>query len=122
LRTPHEGTMSTERIYIVDDEETISKLLEMWVGQRWGYTTEIFSDGKSFLDRFIELPDLVLLDLMLPDINGVELLKEIKQRSPELPVIVLSAQGSVEVALQTHRFFKARNCNKKFAKARSLIS
>jgi two-component system response regulator AtoC len=64
--------MSTERIYIVDDEETISKLLEMWVGQRWGYTTEIFSDGKSFLDRFIELPDLVLLDLMLPDINGVD--------------------------------------------------
>ena len=93
--------MSIERIYIVDDEITISKLLEMWVGQRWGYATEVFSDGKSFLDRFTNPPDLILLDLMLPDINGVDLLKEIKQRNPDIPVIVLSAQGSVEVAITT---------------------
>jgi two-component system, NtrC family, response regulator AtoC len=93
--------MSAERIYIVDDEITISKLLEMWVGQRWGYATKIFADGKSFLNQLTELPDLVLLDLMLPDINGVDVLKEIKQRSPNLPVIVLSAQGSVEVAITT---------------------
>jgi|WetSurMetagenome_2_1015567.scaffolds.fasta_scaffold38889_2 two-component system, NtrC family, response regulator AtoC len=93
--------MSTERIYIVDDEITISKLLEMWVGQRWGYTTEVFLDGTSFLNRLAEPPDLVLLDLMLPDINGVDLLKEIKQRNPDIPVIVLSAQGSIEVAIKT---------------------
>jgi two-component system response regulator AtoC len=43
----------------------------------------------------------VLLDLMLPDINGVDLLKEIKQRTPDLPVIVLSAQASIEVAIET---------------------
>jgi len=93
--------MATERIYIVDDETTIAKLLQLWVGDRWGYTVETFPDGKSFLDRFSEPPDLVLLDLMLPDINGVDLLKEIKQRTPELPVIVLSAQASIEVAIET---------------------
>jgi len=93
--------MSAEQIYIVDDEITISKLLEMWVGQRWGYTTKVFENGRSFLDQLIELPDLVLLDLMLPDINGIDLLKEIKQRNPEIPVIVLSAQGSVDVAVTT---------------------
>lgn len=93
--------MDPERIYIVDDEITISKLLELWVGARWGYRTEVFADGKSFLERLSEPPDLVLLDLMLPDVNGVDLLKEIKQHNPEIPVIVLSAQGSVEVALNT---------------------
>jgi two-component system, NtrC family, response regulator AtoC len=93
--------MSAERIYIVDDEKTISKLLEMWVGQRWGYTTKVFEDGKSFLNQLSELPDLVLLDLMLPDINGIDLLKEIKQHNPDIPVIVLSAQGSVDVAIST---------------------
>jgi len=93
--------MSAEQIYIVDDEITISKLLEMWVGQRWGYTTKVFENGRSFLDQLTELPDLVLLDLMLPDINGIDLLKEIKQRNPEIPVIVLSAQGSVDVAVTT---------------------
>ncbi len=93
--------MAVERIYIVDDEKTIAKLLELWVGERWGYSAETFSDGKSFLDRFSEPPDLVLLDLMLPDINGVDLLKEIKQRAPEIPVIVLSAQARIEVAIET---------------------
>jgi Response regulator containing CheY-like receiver, AAA-type ATPase, and DNA-binding domains len=101
LPTPPEAAMSTERIYIVDDEITISKLLEMWVGQRWGYTTKVFSDGKSFLNELTELPDLVLLDLMLPDIHGVDLLKEIKQRNPDIPVIILSAQASIELAVTT---------------------
>jgi len=93
--------LSAERIYIVDDEPTIAKLLELWVGQRWGYSVEVFHNGKTFLDRFIEPPDLVLLDLMLPDISGIDILKEIKQRNPEIPVIILSAQESIEVALQT---------------------
>jgi DNA-binding response OmpR family regulator len=55
--------LSAERIYIVDDEITIAKLLELWVSQRCEYTTEVFPDGKSFLDRFIESLDIVLLDL-----------------------------------------------------------
>jgi two-component system, NtrC family, response regulator AtoC len=93
--------MANERIYIVDDEQTISKLLELWVGGRWGYTVETFSEGRSFLDQFSEPPDLVLLDLMLPDISGVDILKEIKQRAPEIPVIILSAQARIEVAIET---------------------
>ena len=93
--------MSAQRIYIVDDEPSILILLELWVGQRWGYTVEVFSNGRSFLDRFTDPPDLVVLDIMLPDISGLDLLKEIKQRNPELPVIMLSAQESIEVALKT---------------------
>ena len=93
--------MGAARIYIVDDEPSIAKLLQLWVGQRWGYSVEVFNDGKSFLDRFKEPPDLVLLDLMLPDISGIDILKEIKQRNPEVPVIILSAQESIEVALNT---------------------
>jgi DNA-binding NtrC family response regulator len=93
--------LSAQRIYIVDDEPSILILLELWVGQRWGYSVEVFNNGKSFLDRFTEPPDLVLLDIMLPDISGLDLLKEIKQRNPELPVIMLSAQESIEVALKT---------------------
>ena len=93
--------LSTERIYIIDDEPSIAKLLELWVGQRWGYSVETFNNGKTFLERFAEPPDLVLLDLMLPDISGIDLLKEIKQRTPEVPVIILSAQESIEVALKT---------------------
>ena len=93
--------MNTERIYIVDDEPTITKLLEFWIGERWKYNYEVFYDGKSFLDRLSDPPDLILLDLILPDINGVDLLKAAKQAQPQVPVIILSGQDSIEVALNT---------------------
>jgi two-component system, NtrC family, response regulator AtoC len=94
--------VSAERIYIVDDEPTIARLLELWVAQRWGYTVEVFHSGNAFLERFaVEPPELVLLDLMLPDISGIDILKEIKHRNADIPVIILSAQESIEVALET---------------------
>ena len=93
--------MTPEKIFIVDDETTIAKLLELWVGQRWGYAVSVFSDGKSLREKLHEAPDLVMLDLMLPDVSGIDLLKEIKELSPNLPVIILSAQSKIEVALET---------------------
>jgi len=93
--------MAAERVYIVDDEETIAKLVQLYVGDRWGYSAEVFPNGTEFLEAFSNPPDLVLLDLMLPDITGVDLLKQIKQVEPDLPVIVLSAQSRIEVAIET---------------------
>ena len=94
--------MPQERlIYIVDDEETISKLLEHWVTKKWGHQARTFPTGENCLEALTVLPDLVLLDIMLPGIGGVETLKEIKSRHPDLPVIMLSAQGKVDVAIET---------------------
>ncbi|HWP81385.1 MAG TPA: sigma-54 dependent transcriptional regulator [Bacteroidota bacterium] len=91
--------MADKLIYIVDDEATISKLLEQWVEKRWGYSVRLFSNGEALLERLDEKPDLILLDIMMPGIGGIESLKRVKERYPELPVIMLSAQGDVEVAV-----------------------
>jgi DNA-binding NtrC family response regulator len=88
-------------IYIVDDEDTISKLLEHWVTKKWGYQARTFPSGEACLEALGTQEDLVLLDIMLPGIGGVDTLKEIKSRYPELPVIMLSAQGKVDVAIET---------------------
>lgn len=94
--------MSQERlIYIVDDEETISKLLEHWVIKKWGHQARAFASGEACLEALHVPPDLVLLDIMLPGIGGVETLKAIKTRYPDMPVIMLSAQGKVDVAIET---------------------
>ncbi|KAF0151205.1 MAG: two component sigma54 specific Fis family transcriptional regulator [Ignavibacteria bacterium] len=90
-------------IFIVDDEESILKMLSHWVKNQWGYNVKTFTNGNDMLGAISENPDLVLLDIMLPDINGNEVLGKIKQRIPRLPVIMLSAQGSVEVALESVR-------------------
>lgn len=90
-------------IFIVDDEAAILKMLTHWVQNQWNYKTRVFTNGNDALLAMNENPDLVLLDIMLPDINGLEVLTRIKQKNPGLPVIMLSAQGSIEVALECIR-------------------
>jgi DNA-binding NtrC family response regulator len=91
-------------IFIVDDEQAISKLLSYWVKDRWKYQVETFSNGEDVIKNLIKKPDLILLDIMLPGVNGIEILKKIKQFDENLPVIMLSAQGSIEVAVDSLRY------------------
>jgi two-component system, NtrC family, response regulator AtoC len=90
-------------IFIVDDEKPISKLLTHWVRDKWNYKVEIFENGDDVLKNLHLNPDLILLDIMLPDIDGIEVLKRIKNFNLNLPVIMLSAQGSIEVAVEALR-------------------
>jgi DNA-binding NtrC family response regulator len=90
-------------IFIIDDEDPILKMLTHWTKNQWNYNVKTFTSGSDGLNALSEIPDLILLDIMLPDINGNEVLARIKQKHPHMPVIMLSAQGSVEVALESIR-------------------
>ncbi|NWF89375.1 MAG: sigma-54-dependent Fis family transcriptional regulator [Ignavibacteriaceae bacterium] len=91
-------------VYIVDDEQAISKLLSYWLKDKWGYDIEVFGTGEEALKKLYQKPDLVLLDIMLPGMDGMEVLKRIKQIDENLPVIMLSAQGKIEVALEALKY------------------
>ncbi len=79
-------------IYIVDDEENILEIISFNL-EKNGYSTKSFSTGQSFIDSFnLSKPDLVILDLMLPDIDGYDICKYIKNKT-DIPVIILSAKG-----------------------------
>ncbi len=90
-------------IFIVDDEPSIRKLLTHWVKNQWGYNVATFENGLDMMKELDQNPALILLDIMLPDSNGVELIPKIKRFNPNLPIIMLSAQGSIEVALESLR-------------------
>lgn len=90
-------------VFIVDDEPSIRKLLTHWVKNQWGYEVVAFEKGLDMIKELEQNPSLILLDIMLPDSNGVDLIPEIKRHDPNLPVIMLSAQGSIEVALESIR-------------------
>jgi len=90
-------------VFIIDDEESILKMLVHWLKHQWGYNVRSFTKGMDAYNALNENPDLVLLDIMLPDINGIDLLIKIKQKNHNLPVVMLSAQGSIEVALESIR-------------------
>jgi len=89
-------------IFIVDDEPSILKLITHWA-KEWGYNVRTFSNGTELLENIYDNPDIILLDIMLPDISGVDILKRIKKRNKHLPIIMLSAQSNIDVALECIR-------------------
>lgn len=82
------------RILVIDDEQSILDLVEM-ILKREGFQVAAAADGKSGLSLFDSFkPDLVILDLMLPDTNGHELCKEITKRR-RTPIIMLTAKNDI---------------------------
>ena len=83
-----------QKILIVDDDNNIAELVALYLTKEC-FETKIVNDGEEALKQFhIFHPDLILLDLMLPDISGYTVLKEIRKIS-EVPVIILSARSAV---------------------------
>jgi two-component system, NtrC family, nitrogen regulation response regulator NtrX len=88
------------KILIVDDDPTIRESLQEILSYE-GYECSNASDGKRALEKLKnEKIDLMLLDLKLPRINGMEVLKESIKIKPELPVIMISGQGTIQLAVE----------------------
>jgi len=82
-----------EKIMVVDDEEHILELVELYLGKE-GFKVVSAQDGKSAIEKFsIEKPDLLVLDIMLPGKDGLDVLREIR-RASQVPVIMLTARES----------------------------
>ncbi len=79
------------RILVVDDEPTVRSVVARYL-ERDGYRVDQAGDGRRARELFAKLPDLVVLDLMLPAIDGLTLLREIRTKS-DVPVIVLTARS-----------------------------
>jgi two-component system, OmpR family, KDP operon response regulator KdpE len=80
------------RILVVDDEPPIRKLLRMGLTSQ-GYEVLDAPNGKAALELLAKKPDLVILDLGLPDVDGLELLRRMRHHDESLPIVVLSSRG-----------------------------
>ncbi|MEI7769402.1 MAG: response regulator [Chloroflexales bacterium] len=98
-----------EEILIIDDSEQICGLLANYVLPELGYSPIVANTGRQGLQRLRDrLPDLILLDLQLPDISGLDLLRLIAQEGYDVPVILMTAHGSENIAVEAFRL-GARN-------------
>jgi DNA-binding response OmpR family regulator len=80
------------RILVVDDDATVSEVVGRYL-EREGFTVETVADGRVALDRALaEPPDLVVLDLMLPGMDGLEVCRRLRALAP-VPIVVLTARG-----------------------------
>lgn len=79
-------------IYLVEDEKSLNILLERYL-QLEGYKVTTFLDGDSALQKIKDMPDLWILDIMIPGADGYELIKKIKDNNKNTPVIFMSARN-----------------------------
>ena len=86
--------MNNRKIMIVDDDTNICELLRLYI-EKEGYSTVIANDGEQAVELFNrEQPNLILLDIMLPKMDGWQVCREIRKTS-DVPIIMLTAKGEV---------------------------
>jgi len=84
-------TAAPLKVLVIDDDPPIRKLLRMGLGTQ-GYEILDATNGKMGLELLSQQPDLVILDLGLPDVSGLDLLSEIRKRNERVPIVVLSSR------------------------------
>jgi DNA-binding NtrC family response regulator len=95
--------MNGHRIMVIDDENIVGKMIKSSFGQD-GYVVEAFLDAKPALERLKEEKfDVVITDLKMKDIDGMEVLNTIKKESPEIKVIMITAFASLDAAVEAFR-------------------
>jgi DNA-binding NtrC family response regulator len=94
------GVVSSDRVLIVEDESAQRVGLEQLV-KSWGFEVSTASHGEEALQQAATIrPTIVISDLVMPRMGGLDLLKALKQQDAEITVVLLTAQGTVESAVE----------------------
>jgi DNA-binding NtrC family response regulator len=92
--------MSNGTILVVDDERTLARVVKIFLTEA-GYETEVAGDAESALEMLERLkPDVVFTDVRLPGMSGIELLQKVRAFDPTISVVVMTAYGSIEGAVE----------------------
>lgn len=92
--------MEEFKIFIIEDDEWYRELLNYNLNLNPDYLVKKFSSGEEFMNHLHEKPDVVTLDYSLPDMDGLEVLKKIKDFNQDIEVIVISEQEKIETAVE----------------------
>jgi len=114
--------MAQEKILICDDEEGILIYLKKLL-QTQGFLVETFSSGTALLRRLKEEPsdgDLLLQDVRMPDMDGISVLKEVKKIRESLPIIIMTAFGTIDAAVEAIKLGAYDYVTKPFPKEKIL--
>ncbi len=115
--------MARNRILVVDDDKNVRRLTEDILGRMKEYDVIQAANGESCLKKLNETRvDLILLDIQMPGMDGLETLKMIKQHTPMLPVIIMTAHGTIERAVEFMKSGSYDFFEKPFEQERLLVT
>ncbi|RMF61811.1 MAG: sigma-54-dependent Fis family transcriptional regulator [Calditrichaeota bacterium] len=110
-------------ILVVDDDKNICKMIEITLRKEKAYDISTASNGEACLKVMRESPpDLVLLDIQMPGIDGIETLRRIKEEYSLVPVVMMSAHGTIEKAVESMRLGAYDFITKPFASDRLTVT
>ncbi len=116
-------TLAKPIILVVDDDKNIGKMIEASLRKEGKYEIRTALSGEACLNSLKEnIPDLVLLDIQMPGIDGLETLKQIKQMDSRIPVIMMTAHGTIERAVQSMKLGAYDFLTKPFQRDRLIVT
>ena len=90
----------SQKILVIDDEQSILNTLEILLRGE-GFQVEVRTQGQTAMDEWGEIdPDIVLTDIRMPGVSGMDVLQAVRQKDPEVPVILMTAQASLQSAIE----------------------
>ncbi len=114
--------MKKRRIMVVDDDLNTRRLVKEILSATRDYEVILISNGEACLRKLDDEIDLILLDLQMPGMDGIEVLKKIKERFPALPVVIMTAHGTIERAVSSMKLGSYDFLTKPFTRQRITIT
>jgi DNA-binding NtrC family response regulator len=89
------------RIFVVDDDRHYARMLSYRLDKNPDYSVKVFDSGEEVLRHLPgDRPDLILLDIMMPGLDGIEVLRRVREQYPDVLVVMVSAQGVIDTAVE----------------------
>lgn len=90
------------KVFVIEDDMIFGKILQRALMQEDNYDVHVFQNGKDFFDNIHLNPDIVSIDYNLPDMNGLDILKQVKRYNEDISTVILSGQDKVEVVVEAY--------------------
>ena len=94
----------TVNVAIIDDERDILTLIKSFLSRKSGYEVNLYSNPLTALSSISKDTDIILLDVMMPQINGIDLLPKLKTKYPDSKVIIMTASSTLNIVLDAQRY------------------
>jgi len=110
----------TIKVAVIDDEQEILDMIEKYLSRTQGFAVTTFSNPQNAISRIDKSYDVVLLDIMMPQMNGLDVLKSLHEKAPELKIIMMTAYSTLDKVLTSHREGATHYIMKPFSSMKAL--
>lgn len=93
----------TIKVAVIDDEQEILDMIEKYLSRASGFEVTTFSNPLNAISRIDKSYDAVLLDIMMPQMNGLDVLTRLHEKEPKLKIIMMTAYSTLDKVLKSHR-------------------